>query len=75
MAGGGRRDEALIATIGGEKTGRRPDIIYITPSGEERAINVGRTYANGQPVMREVAALNDLNELGELPSTFVPYDR
>jgi RHS repeat-associated protein len=73
--GGGEEKEQLIKTEGGHKTGRRPDILYRTPQGELRGRNVGRTYANGQPVKREVEALEDLNEKGKLPTDFVPYDR
>ncbi len=74
IAGGGEK-ELLIPTPGGNKEGRRPDILYQTPEGELRGLNVGRTKADGTPVPREAAALNDLNGPGGLPTTFVPYDR
>jgi hypothetical protein len=62
-----------VPTPGGNKDGRRPDIIYETPSGDLGGVNVGRTKADGTPVTREVNALNDLNGPGGLPTTFVPY--
>lgn len=34
VSGGGREKEQLIRTPGGQKTGRRPDIIYETPQGD-----------------------------------------
>lgn len=71
LAGGGKLKEKLIATLGGFKNARRPDILYQTPSGEIRAINVGRTTAGGTPVPREVRALADLNRT--VPTTFVGY--
>jgi hypothetical protein len=74
-AGGGRLREVEIPTPGGLRTVRRPDIIYRTPSGERRAINVGRTRADGTPLPREVEALRDLNVCGDLPTRFIPYDR
>jgi RHS repeat-associated protein len=72
-AGGGSKPEQLVPTPGGNKDGRRPDIIYETPSGDLGGVNVGRTKADGTPVTREVNALNDLNGPGGLPTTFVPY--
>ena len=74
---GEKQPEQLINTPGGYKSGRRPDIIYKTPTGETRAVNVGKTEANGQPVKRERESLADLNDpkKGNLPTTFVPYDR
>ncbi|MBI2424690.1 MAG: PKD domain-containing protein [Candidatus Hydrogenedentes bacterium] len=75
VAGGGVEKERLVETRGGEKPGRRPDIIYSTPEGELRGVNVGRTNADGTPVSREVGALNDLNGPGQLPTVFLPYDR
>jgi hypothetical protein len=72
-SGGWRKKEVLIPTIGGIRQGRRPDIIYRTPSGERRGINVGRTRPDGTPVRREVEALSDLNGPGGLPTIFVPY--
>ncbi|MFN7783492.1 MAG: hypothetical protein ACK5PG_12240, partial [Lysobacterales bacterium] len=74
LAGGGRERERLVPTPGGEKSGRRPDILYQTPEGEVRATNVGRTNADGTPVKREVSAMNDLNQAG-VPTDFKPYDR
>jgi RHS repeat-associated protein len=75
VSGGGREKETLIPTPGGTKEGRRPDIIYETPTGERRGLNVGKTKADGSPVKRETQALQDLNGPGNLPTEFVPYDR
>jgi hypothetical protein len=75
LAGGGEQPEKLVPTDGGIKSGRRPDIIYQTPSGEINAINVGLTNADGTPITREAQALQDLNGPGKLPTKFVPYDR
>jgi hypothetical protein len=75
VAGGGQKKERLIRTEGGHKQGRRPDVIYRTPNGEERGRNVGKTTAGGLPVPREVRALEDLNGPGGLPTDFTPYDR
>ena len=74
VAGGGRAQEQLIQTPGGAKSGRRPDIIYLTPSGVRRGVNVGRTKADGSPVLREQKALDDLNGPGGLTTDFVPYE-
>jgi hypothetical protein len=73
LAGGGRRPERVIQTPGGLKETRRPDILYQTPSGELRGVNVGRVMEDGSPVSREVEALQDLNGPGRLPTVFVPY--
>jgi hypothetical protein len=75
LNGGGREKERLVPTQGGKKQGRRPDVIYETPSGAERGRNVGRTNADGTPVKREAEALDDLNKHGKVPTDFVPYDR
>jgi hypothetical protein len=75
LAGGGRTAEKAIPTPpGGQKSSRRPDILYKTVDGEIRAVNVGRTRADGTPVSREVAAIEDLEAAG-VPVEFVPYDR
>jgi len=74
LAGGGRERERLIPTPGGEKSGRRPDILYRDADGQVRGTNVGRTNADGSPVKREVGAMNDLNQVG-VPTEFKPYDR
>jgi len=75
VAGGGKEPERLIETSGGAKEGRRPDIIIRNPDGTERAINVGKTKADGSPVKREAEAMKDLNEKGQMPTKFVPYDK
>jgi hypothetical protein len=51
------------------------DILYITPEGQIRGINVGLVGADGNPVLREANALQDLNGPGKLPTDFVPYCR
>jgi hypothetical protein len=73
LNGGGRVKEATVRIpAGGFKATRRPDILYQTPTGEIRAVNVGRMMADGvTPVPREVRALADLNRV--YPTTFVPY--
>lgn len=73
LAGGGKAKEKLIPTPGGEKAGRRPDILYQTREGEVRGRNVGKVDAKGEPVPREKAALRDLNGPGQTPTDFVPY--
>ena len=73
LSGGGGK-EKLIPTKGGYKDGRRPDILYEDANGVTRAINVGKTKANGQPVTREVKALDDLNNRAKIPTTFRRYD-
>jgi hypothetical protein len=73
LAGGGRKAERLIPTPGGDKSGRRPDILYKTPEGEVRAVNVGRTNADGTPVKREVQAMKDLEGAG-VKTEFKAYD-
>jgi hypothetical protein len=44
-------------------------------NGSQGGINVGRTKANGEPVKREIEALKDLNEKGNLPTRFEQYDK
>jgi RHS repeat-associated protein len=73
VAGGGVKPERSVDTPGGFKSTRRPDITYKTPGGETKAINVGRTKADGSPVTREVKAMQDLNGSG-MQTDFVPYD-
>lgn len=75
VAGGGKKKERLVATPGGKKEGRRPDILYETPEGDLRGRNVGRTKADSSPATREQEALDDLNDRGNLPTDYVPYDR
>ena len=77
IAAGGARPEGeqSVSTKGGLKERRRPDIIYVTPDGQVRGVNVGETKADGTPVKREAEALKDLNGAGKLPTHYVPYDR
>lgn len=74
IAGGGRKPERLVPTVGGDKDGRRPDVLYKDCDGVRRGCNVGQTTADGKPVPREQEALDDLTEFGGLPATFEPYD-
>ena len=60
---------------GGHKGSRRGDILYDTPDKQIKAVNVGRTKADGSPVTREVKAMQDLIEKAGIPTIFVPYDR
>ncbi len=75
IAGGGDDKEMLVQTPGGIKSARRPDTILLTPKGERRGRNYGRTNADGTPVKREQEALDDLNNHSDTPTDFVPYDR
>jgi uncharacterized protein RhaS with RHS repeats len=59
-AGGGLQKEVLIPTPGGQKQGRRPDIIIEQKDGKIIYGNVGRTKADGTPVPREIIAMDDL---------------
>ena len=72
IAGGGK-PEKVILTPNGAKDSRRPDILYRTPEGEMRGVNVGRKSADGSPIPREQPALDDLNGPGKLPTIFIPY--
>lgn len=74
LAGGGSKERA-IATEGGVKQSRRPDILYETPNGQVKAVNVGRTKSDGTPVTREIQAKQDLENKAGIPTDFVPYDR
>lgn len=65
--------ERLIPTPGGNKSGRRPDVLYKDCNGNLCGVNVGKTKANGSPIKREQQALNDLNGAG-LPTKFQRYD-
>jgi RHS repeat-associated protein len=76
LAGGKRpnKPEAVIATPGGKKESRRPDILYEKPSGEKRAVQVGKRKADGTPVKREVEAQADLEKCADIPTDFLPYN-
>jgi len=72
--GGVANTEEVVRTPGGKKTSRRPDITMERPDGTLYRENVGRTRASGEPVTREVDALDDLErQLGERPG-FTPYE-
>jgi hypothetical protein len=74
IAGGGVRPEVAIPTPGGIKSSRRPDILYVDQDGKVGGMNVGRTRPDGTPIKREVEALSDLNENGDLETEFERYD-
>ncbi|PWK52945.1 RHS repeat domain-containing protein [Pleionea mediterranea] len=73
IAGGGRLPEQLIQTPGGNKSGRRPDVLYQDCKGNNCGVNVGKTKADGSPIKREQQALDDLNGAG-LPTKFERYN-
>jgi hypothetical protein len=72
---GGDLPEEVIPTPGGVKSARRPDITMRAPDGSIYRENVGRTLANGEPVPREVDAMNDLEKATGARPKFSPYDR
>lgn len=74
IGGGGRHPERLIPTPGGEKTGRRPDILYVDSCGILKGCNIGKVKVDGSPIKRESQALDDLNGPGGLPTTFESYE-
>lgn len=63
-----------VPTPGGNKVSRRPDVLYKTPDGTTKGLNVGKTKADGSPVTREQEATDDLNGAG-VETDFIPYDR
>ena len=60
QSGGGVKRETLISTPGGQKQGRRPDIIIELEDGKKVYGNVRRTKTDETPVFRELSAMNDL---------------
>jgi RHS repeat-associated protein len=71
---GGDKTEEVVKTEGGVKSKRRPDMTFTnTETGEVYRENVGKTYANGDPVRREREALDDLERVGPRPR-FTRYD-
>ena len=76
IAGGQRGlPERLIRTVGGMKSGRRPDILVRRPDGSAYGINVGlQSPRTGAPIRREAEAINDLEQFGGLEMFFVPYN-
>jgi hypothetical protein len=74
--GGGTQTEFNVRTPDGLKSLRRLDITFQNRrTGEFYHENVGRTYANGSPVNREVLALDDLEAVLGFRPAFTPYDR
>jgi len=72
--GGGNLKELKIKTPNGLKSFRRPDISFELPDGSIYNEQVGKIDANGDPVPRELKALEDLeHRLGQRP-TFTPYN-
>ncbi len=49
---GGSKTEETVSTDGGVKSSRRPDITMREGDGTLYRENVGRTYANGDPIKR-----------------------
>ena len=72
---GGEKREEVVKTLDGSKGSRRPDITTIAPDGSRHRENVSRTKADGQPIKREVEALDDLEKATKTRPTFTPYDR
>ncbi len=74
IAGGQLLPERAIATPGGFKGSRRPDILVQRSDGSQYGINVGRqSPRTGAPIKREAQALSDLEGAG-LEMHFVPYN-
>ncbi|WP_146164358.1 RHS repeat-associated core domain-containing protein [Pseudosporangium ferrugineum] len=73
IAGGGVLPERAIATPGGFKGSRRPDILVRRPDGSLYGINVGKQAASGAPIKREAQAVSDLEGAG-IEMHFVPYN-
>jgi RHS repeat-associated protein len=74
-AGGPLTEEVINIPLGGHRSQRRPDITFRNwITGEYYRENVGRIYSNGQPIRREVEALDDLERAtGQRPG-YTPYD-
>lgn len=72
---GGSKTEETVSTDGGVKSSRRPDITMREGDGTLYRENVGRTYANGDPIKREIDALNDIERATGVRPKFTPYDR
>ncbi|WP_434482159.1 RHS repeat-associated core domain-containing protein [Pseudomonas putida] len=72
LAGGGVLKETLIPTPGGHKSGRRADIVIRDSEGKLIYGQVGRAYANGDPVKREMLAMEDLRH--QTQGTDIPDD-
>ncbi|AHF17517.1 hypothetical protein NIASO_09125 [Niabella soli DSM 19437] len=50
-------------TPGGDKSSRRPDIIWRDADGKTHWGNVGQSGVKGKPVPREIKAMQDLNKI------------
>ena len=73
--GGGNLKEEVVKTMGGAKSSRRPDITFRnTKTGEVYREQVGRTTRAGDPVAREVDALDDLQRATGARPPFTPCD-
>ena len=73
IAGGGVKKEQLVLTPGGNKGGRRPDIIYEDVEGKIIYGNVGKNRADQTtPIVREKQALDDLRT--KIKGEFAPDD-
>jgi RHS repeat-associated protein len=71
--GGPMREEYIRIPEGGHLGARRPDITMIDPEGNIYRENIGRVNANGEPVAREVRALDDLERATGRRPNFTPY--
>jgi RHS repeat-associated protein len=72
VAGGGRLAERAIKVGNGRI--RFPDIEAFQADGTRVFVNIGKATKAGQPVAREVRALNDLRSTG-VETRFIPYNR
>ncbi|MER5227894.1 polymorphic toxin-type HINT domain-containing protein [Streptomyces flaveus] len=73
IAGGARLPERAIATPGGFKGSRRPDILVQRSDGSLYGINVGKQARSGAPIKREAQAIADLEGAG-IEMHFVAYN-
>ncbi|GAA2121177.1 DNRLRE domain-containing protein [Streptomyces synnematoformans] len=73
IAGGARLPERAIATPGGFKGSRRPDILVQRADGSVYGVNVGKQAKSGAPIKREAEAIADLEGVG-IEMHFVAYN-
>ncbi|MGH3840212.1 MAG: RHS repeat-associated core domain-containing protein [Pseudonocardiaceae bacterium] len=70
----GEGGEVTIDTTGGAKMRRRPDIAATAPDGSTYYEQVGRVNKSGQPVPREISAMDDLERATGVRPVFTPYN-
>lgn len=70
LVSGGSKSERLVRGPG--RNPRFPDVHIQLIGGEDIFIQVGRTSKGGQPVAREMLAIDDLVQMGEVH--FVDYE-